>query len=400
MDPKTEKNIQRLDWFDNFDMTEPASSTDEGFIHARAVVTTIGVYTYKREDGTYVRELRLPEEVFAEESLATLRLKPLALIHPDNPVTPDNAKELIVGNLGDGVMNDAYSVIAPIAINAREAVDAVKNRQALALSCGYTCDIEWTAGTMWGMDYDCIQRNIRYNHVALVPAGRAGDTAVIKMDRAEVRVDCAGRGTIPKLNNNKQEPTMELQNLHIDGADYKAEAKVVDAYNALGDKLTGLDTELAQVKKDAKDAADKAAQELSAVTAERDMLKGRCDAAEAELKTMGDKVAAGVAARLDMLDKAKLAGVEVKADMSDDDVKCAIIAKVNPNFNKDGKDAGYITACFDMAVAALLKEGENNSRRDAAEPPAGSSTLGDELAKARAAHSARMDNAWRDNKEA
>ena len=90
MQQEMTKNEQRLDWYDNdIDWaTSPAETTPEGFLVARAAVTSVGVFTY-REDGTTRRELRLPEEVFAQESLDSLKCKPLTLYHPDvKTVTP------------------------------------------------------------------------------------------------------------------------------------------------------------------------------------------------------------------------------------------------------------------------------------------------------------------------
>ena len=82
----------RLDWYeDAIDYaTSPAEKTAEGFLVARAPVTSIGVFSYRNPDGSERRELRLPEEVFNSDSLASLRLKPLTLLHPEEAVTPEN----------------------------------------------------------------------------------------------------------------------------------------------------------------------------------------------------------------------------------------------------------------------------------------------------------------------
>ena len=53
------------------------------FLIARAPVTSIGVFTYKNPEGSFRKELRLPEEVFNSDSLETLKLKPLTKFHPD-----------------------------------------------------------------------------------------------------------------------------------------------------------------------------------------------------------------------------------------------------------------------------------------------------------------------------
>ena len=93
-----ENDVQqtRNDWFmDAINYaTSPAEKTPEGFLIARAPVTSVGVFAYRNADGTPRYELRLPEEVFSEESLNSLKMKPLTLLHPDQAVTPDNVEKL------------------------------------------------------------------------------------------------------------------------------------------------------------------------------------------------------------------------------------------------------------------------------------------------------------------
>ena len=60
------KKVKRFDTLDSGRwMTEPFTRTVDGFLTGRAIVTSIGVFTYRYADGTELRELRLPEEVFA-----------------------------------------------------------------------------------------------------------------------------------------------------------------------------------------------------------------------------------------------------------------------------------------------------------------------------------------------
>ena len=94
------KDLKRFDNIDNSQwMTIPFERTTEGFLKGRAIVTSIGVFTYKRKDGTIQRELRLPEEVFSMETLNSMKLKPVTLNHPTELVTSDNADKLQVGSL-------------------------------------------------------------------------------------------------------------------------------------------------------------------------------------------------------------------------------------------------------------------------------------------------------------
>jgi len=390
----------RLDWYeDAIDYaTRPAEKTAEGFLVARAPVTSIGVFTYRNPDGSERRELRLPEEVFNEDSLATLRMKPLTLLHPDEAVTPENIGELQVGTVGSDVSSDSYRVYVSLSATRPDGIEAVENGTARSLSCGYVCDIEWTSGTWMGMKYDCIQRNIRYNHVALVPVPRAGDGNSIRMD-------AAGTPTLPDLNKHEANKNNEdkMDKIHLDGADYQAEPQVIAAYNKAMDRADGLEKELNKVREDAKAAEDALKAEKSTVEAERDSLKERIDAMEKELP---GKIDSAVQSRLDLVGKATAAGVEVKADMADADIKKAVISKVFPSANLDGKDDAYINARFDCACEISAVKSDDKSRKDAADiPPQNHEDSAQEkLEASRKAYNARMDGAWKDepnnNKEA
>ena len=71
---KLKKDLKRFDNIDNSQwMTIPFERTNEGFLRGRAIVTSIGVFTYKRKDGTIQRELRLPEEVFSPSTLNSMK---------------------------------------------------------------------------------------------------------------------------------------------------------------------------------------------------------------------------------------------------------------------------------------------------------------------------------------
>ena len=390
----------RLDWYqDAIDYeTNPAEKTAEGFLIARAPVTSIGVFSYRNPDGSERRELRLPEEVFDEESLASLKMKPLTLLHPDEKVTPENVGKLSVGSVGSDVTSDSYRVYVSLTATKKEAVEAVENGSARSLSCGYDCDIEWTSGTWMGMKYDCIQRKIRYNHVALVPVPRAGDGNAIRMDSA-------GTPTLPDMNKHENNTNQEdkMDKIHLDGADYQAEPQVIAAYNKAVDRADGLEKELEKARNDAKEQLDKLTAAKSTVEAERDSIKDRLDAMENE---MPGKIEKAIKDRLELVGKATAAGVEVKADMADADIKKAVISKVFPSANLDGKDDAYINARFDCACEISAVKSDDKSRKDAADiPPQNHEDSAQEkLEASRKAYNARMDGAWKDepnkNKEA
>lgn len=56
------------------------------------ILTRVGIFEYQNPDGTIRRELRLPEEVFAPESLASYKGKPVILTHEAGMIDTENVQ--------------------------------------------------------------------------------------------------------------------------------------------------------------------------------------------------------------------------------------------------------------------------------------------------------------------
>lgn len=402
------KTIKETKRFDNIDrsewMTTEFSRTAEGFLKGRAIVTCAGVFTYRRADGSIQRELRLPEEVFAPDTLESLKLKPVTLNHPVELVTSQNADELQVGSLGDNPskttqetnwngehnnwteMTDGLNCAIDMIITKEEAINEVINGKQ-GLSMGYTCDLEETSGTWCGVEYDCIQRNIRYNHCAIVDVGRAGDNAKI-----DLRMDSADAVLEDILVTKIDGGTKMLKKINLDGIEYEAEESVIKALNSEKARADNAESELAKLKEDS-------AKELSVMTADRDTQKERADKAEEDLEALKKdsmdktKLDEAVKAKMELLRNAEMACVEVKGDESDVDLKKAIIMKVFPKANLDGKDEVYIQARYDGAIENLSDEADAKSRQAlAGDIPNSGATKNDSSDDAREKMIARMKN--------
>lgn len=390
---ETKKDLKRFDNIDNSQwMTLPFERTSEGFLRGRAIVTSIGVFTYKRADGTVQRELRLPEEVFSLKTLNSMKLKPVTLNHPTELVTSDNADKLQVGSLGDNPswtkewehrnweeVTDGINCAIDMIITRKDAIDAILNGKQ-ALSMGYTCDLEIAEpGATWcGIEYDFIQRNIRYNHCAIVDSARAGDNAKI-----ELRADSDDAVLEDILIKTDGGETM-LKKINLDGIDYEAEESVIKALNAEKARADKAENDACETKKSLdKKVADfekkvtEFEKRISELEAEKDTAKEKADSAEKELeelkKTSMDskKMDELVNAKIDLLHNAEKAGVEVKSDMADSDIKKAVIAKVFPNAKFDGKDEVYVQARYDATIEILAERADNKSRQFTSDlPPA------------------------------
>jgi hypothetical protein len=384
-------SVNRFDNIDNSQwMTTPFEATVEGFLKGRAIVTSIGVFTYKRKDGTVQRELRLPEEVFSEKTLNSMKLKPVTLNHPTELVTSGNADKLQVGSLGDNPswtkewehrtweeVTDGINCAIDMIITHKDAVDAVLNGKQ-ALSMGYTCDLESAQpGATWcGIEYDFIQRNIRYNHCAIVDSARAGDNAKIEL-RADSE-DAVLEDMVTKTDGG----TSMLKKINLDGIDYEAEAEVIKALQRADEKAKKAEEDACEQKKamdkkvaDLEDKEKELEKRISELEAERDTAKEKADSAEKELeevkKTSLDSktIDAAVSAKMELLQNAAKANVEVKADMSDMDIKKAVIASQFPNAKFDGKDDVYIQARYDATVEMIAERNDAQNRQFTSDLP-------------------------------
>ena len=153
--------------------------TEEGYLVDRPILTTIGIFEYTNPDGTIRRELRLPEEVFKEESLQSYKGKPIIITHDAGLITKDNVHDNAVGTILSEGYRSGNDVRAEIIIHD---TDEMKLAGLKELSLGYNLDLDETPGEWNGQPYDAVQRNIVINHLALVLEARAGEQARLNID--------------------------------------------------------------------------------------------------------------------------------------------------------------------------------------------------------------------------
>lgn len=320
-----------------FDRGQPfkAKKTTEGFLVADGMPTRAGIFIYRRADGSEIRELRSPDEVFAPNSLASLAAATLTFGHPTEPVSADNSVGLSVGHLGETITHDSKNVIAKVYVKDAKAVAAVMAGSQQELSCGYTCDVDETPGTYQGERYDTVQRNIRYNHVALVRTGRAGPENRIRLDSN----DAVEIETTPK--------ECTVHKIKIDGVDYEVSESVQQAVNQ---------------------SAEKRDAEVAKLQAKADSLQGELQKAQAELQVARDPkaIASAVEAKLTLVKVADRASVKCDG-MDDEAIRKAVVAKVKPGITLDGKSAAYVEAMFDIASQELAAKDVADLRKDSVE---------------------------------
>ena len=371
--------------------------SEEGYLYDDPIVGRIGIQIYHNPDGTERREYRPAEEVFSRKAMDSAKGVPIIITHDAGFVNKDNAPEEEIGTVLD-VFRDGDYLRAHIVIHD---TDAMKDSGLKELSLGYNLDIDDTAGEYQGEHYDCIQRNIRINHLALVAEARAGDSARLNID---------GKDT--EAENNKEGGT-SMSKVNGDNIDPKEFQKKVDEFangpkesGPSAEKTDGEDLSTAEKVKQVRDRRDrrdedKDPEDLESATSkikeqDKDIqtLLDCIDSMEAEgdmatKKTDGDDTkekngeGAGGEGTIDasntdgsgkncnnmdsadqldqrvaevfgigrICEKLHLDGIEsMKSSL---EMKKAVIRKVRPTLNLDGKSKTYINAAYDIAVSEV-----------------------------------------------
>lgn len=307
--------------------------TPQGGLRVDANLTRVGVFLYRNPNGSERRELRPAEEVFKADSLATLADAPVTDLHPPAMVTTENHGTYSKGHARD-IKHDDRFVTSKLVLQDKTLVGAVERKDRTQVSLGYTCREDLTPGIYNGERYDLIQRDIQYNHVAIVPSGRAGADVALRLDAAEMIAD-----------DSAGEKKMKIV---IDGVEFEVSEQVAQAF---GKFETETKADAAKLATESKRADTAEAQRDEA----KDALKKAIDPAALNAR-IDARVALVTAAR-------KILGTEVKLDdKSDDDVRKLVIAKAKPDLKLDGKSAEYVSARFD----AIVESGENVGLNDAA----------------------------------
>jgi len=341
--------------------------TTQGFLRVPAFLTRTGVFTYRKADGSIVRELRHPDDVFDPDSLATLQMAPLTDDHPEEFVTPANVKALSVGWIGENVTNSDGIRIGAEAIVAHGDMIAKVGMGKKELSCGYTADMIEESGEYKGEKYDVRQTNIKYNHVAIVDRGRAGPSVRLRMDAMDA-IETNEIEIEIETNNGKENEGEDMKTIKIDGKDVEVTQAVYDAImkerkdneDKLAKQKADSDAEIMALKKKEEDEAE-------AFKKKEDKLQANLDSMEAKLKEHKDsvtpeKISQAVKTRTKIEDAARrVLGTEVVIDSKSDlEVMTMVIEKKTKADSMKDKSSDYVQARFDSIVDDL---GAYDSRR-------------------------------------
>lgn len=406
------------------------------------ILTRVGIFEYQNPDGTIRRELRLPEEVFAPESLASYKGKPVILTHEAGMIDTENVQQEHIGTILSEGIQDGENVRAQIVIHDAHSLSYGLRE----LSVGYSLDLEETPGEWKGQPYDAIQRNIRVNHLALVEKARAGDSARLNIDGKDTQTEKGGNtmskrkdGLTPEeiaklVEEYKKRKEQRMQQSSQMVADEEGSEENPQENQGEGEGTASDPVQEVKDRRDRRDASGdcETMDEANGVIAQQDediqklldfiaQLQAKIDFDEAseENKTTEnnadeegaeqpsqeekketpvnmDSVESYISQKIELIrlgDKLNMDGIETMKPM---DAKKAIIKKVNPNIRLDGKDKAYIDAMFDITKENIGKRKgveyqRQQMRGDSFDRPAHRQPAADSAAARRVEMIARMD---------
>lgn len=217
---------------DTLDASMTARICADGSLVADVRGARVGIQTYTPREagapntftGNVVRVYRSEDEVFSRDSMASFAAAVFTINHPAEMVDAGNWKHHGVGEVNGDIVRDGEFVRVPVIVRDAAAVEKVRTTHK-QLSMGYTCTLDWTPGTApSGEAYDAVQREIRINHIAAVPAARGGpelkisdertsppETKTMKIKIGDAEVDATNGEAVRIANDARETVLTDLQ---------------------------------------------------------------------------------------------------------------------------------------------------------------------------------------------
>lgn len=336
-----------------FDQTElpKVKKTKEGYLRGQAIVSRTGVFKYQERDGSIRSELRHPDDILSSCSTESLKGIPITIAHPTELLDSNNAESLSVGYTGENIKIDGQNLIVTLTVTHQKAIEAIEaGKQELSL--GYTLDLEREDGEYNGEVYTHRQKNVVYNHLALVERARAGAQARLNFDHL------CYNSFINK--ETKGEPMSEnrLVTVKLDGLDYQASPEIDKELRKHQKNIESLQKNLDAKEKDSEKEMDEMKAKYDEMKAKYDELKKEYD----ELKgKRGDaEIAVLAKERVKLLTQSKdFINVDSFYEKSEREIKEAVIKSRYNSIDLSGKSNDYVTARFDALIESFEKEEKN-----------------------------------------
>jgi hypothetical protein len=334
------------------------TTTDEGYLKGEARVTRTGIFNYLMDDSVK-RILRHPDDVFDSNSLDSMKMIPMTNNHPIGSfVDSNNAQKESVGHVGENIRADGKYLTAPVVITDQETIDLIKAGKH-QLSLGYSINLDNASGIYDGSKYDGRQRNIKYNHLAIVQRGRAGKEASLQLtDHSDIDAIEVSDDYFEKFENSETKNEVKrMRKITLDSdIEYDAAPEVKVAFEQLKKSEHDL---LVKIKDSETQIAD--------LKSKHDKLEGERDALDKKVKTLDDNsevINAATKKRVNLISQAtNIVSDELKDklfELDDIEIKKEVIKTLSSEIKLDDRNSDYIDACFDTLIAMNAKSNKQN----------------------------------------
>jgi len=343
--------VQRYD----FAPITKSETTAEGYLRVWCRAARTGTQLYRRADGSQVREYRPPEEVSKPESLATFGMKPTTWGHPPVLLDAENTKNYQIGYSGSQVrFNDGFVEVA-LVVTDKDYIDKIQRKDATEVSAGYSVDFDPTPGfTPEGEEYSGVQRNIRVNHIAIVPRGRAGPEVRLLLDRMDAADAVAIDPSLTSSQGSALQPSSPaspvMATVKLDGLEIDLPAEAAGAVQSFARDMERQLTALTTERDNLAARVDSLQGDLDSATYEKEAAEGRADALEERL----GELESGDSSRIDTAELDQLVAARL-----------ATLQKLAPAFNEDFKFDGIDD---DTLYTEAFKNLTGSAPREDAEP--------------------------------
>lgn len=340
------KRVLRID---RSELLRSPEVTQEGYLRLDGKIARTGIQVYRRADGSEVREYRPPQEVFDAKYLGSLAGIPLTNQHPSTLLTSETATEYAVGAVSNARRLDANWVGAVMTVWDESAKRAIKAGRA-QLSVGYSAEVYEEPGEVNGERYDCIQRNIVANHLALCDSARAGSEARVRLDDTGNAVPFwKEMKPVAGLTTQEQKAMphkFKLDSFEIEVADQNVQAIIEGA--------------IAKARKDGKDEAAGEVTVLKAQVQAGEAKSKQDQEAYATLKASIQDEAKKLAEIMDV--SRKHLGENFKLDGGPEDWKRDVVKKAWPKLDVSGLVGDALEQLWKMAPAMLEAQPQAGSQ--------------------------------------
>lgn len=363
-------------------------TTDEGYLRVWCRAARSGTQLYRRADGSQVREYRPPEEVSSPESLSTFGMKPVTWGHPPVLLDSANTKKFQTGYSGSQVRyNDGFVEVA-LVVTDQDAIEKIKRKDATEVSAGYKVDFDPTPGiTPEGESYDGVQRNIRVNHIAIVPRGRAGPEVRLLMDRMDAADGLSIDPDMIRSNESALQPCTPaspvMATVKLDGLEIDLPAEAASAVQSFARDMERQLKSVTAERDELVTKLDAQQEAIDNLAFEKESAEGRADALEERVTELEASSSARIdTAELDQLVAERLATLQKLAPAFAEDYKFdgvdsedlykQAFENLTGSAPREDAEIPYIQGVVDGILAARAdsedEEGDDDSEGEGDEP--------------------------------